>query len=185
MKKILLVSDLHGQPSALIYLTKIIKKEQPSAIIICGDITSAGDISFFDKVENIINNSKAEGFIVWGNSDLPNANQYISQSKYSIHLKTKRFNGFRIFGLSETDDPVDISQKIKGAIFITHKPPLKSFLNKNLVNAPLIHISGHLHNVKLARRYQSTLHISVPTLQNGSYALLYPESKKVEFLEIN
>jgi len=184
MKKLLLISDLHGQGITLIYLQKIIDREKPESVIICGDITTGGDILFFEQLEKIIEKNRLAGFLVWGNSDVPYANQYINKSKYCVHLKEKKLGDFKIFGVGETDNPVDISAKIKGRILITHQPPPKLMLLKKYGNAPLFHISGHLHTQKTARQYPTTFHISVPTLQKGEYAIFYPERKSVEFSRI-
>lgn len=185
MKKLILISDLHGQRSTLTYLQRIIDQERPDGIIISGDITTGADISFFDLLEEILEKNKISAFLVWGNSDVPYANQYINRSKYCVHLREKKFGDFKIFGVGETDDPIDISTKIKGRILITHRPPQKGLLLKKFKNAPLVHINGHLHTQRAARQYPSTFHISVPTLQNKEYVIFYPESKEVEFSRIS
>jgi len=185
MKKLLLISDLHGQQRALTYLQQIIDEEEPDGVIASGDITTAGDISYFDLLEDMINKNGIAGYIIWGNSDVPYANTYIRKSKLCIHLKEKKLGKFSIFGLAETDDPIDISDKIGGKILVTHRPPQKELLKRKYMNAPIVHISGHLHTQKSAIQYPSTFHISVPTLQNGDYAIFYPDTKRVEFSHIS
>lgn len=184
MNTLLLVSDLHGQAFTLKYLEQIIDKEKPDGVIISGDITARGDTAFYDLLEKVIRRSKAEGFIVGGNSDVPYAIAHINNSRYSAHLRDRDFGKHVIFGLSETDDPVDISSNIGGKILITHRPPLLNSLKGKFKNAPLVHISGHIHTRKTAHRYPSTLHISVPTLQSGEYAILDTNTMEVEFSRI-
>jgi Icc-related predicted phosphoesterase len=182
--KIALISDLHGQKYTLDYLRKIIDKEHPDGIVISGDITENEDTLFFDKLEKIIEKAGIEGYIIWGNNDTGRARDRIAHSKYCIHLKAKKINGYTIFGLSETQEPIDISSKISGVILVTHRPPTKSLLLKKYHRAPAVHISGHLHDFQIAKQYPATFHISVPTLQNGSYAMLCPQDKKVIFSKI-
>jgi len=185
MKKLVLISDLHGQKFTLTYLQRIIDQEKPDGIIVSGDITTGADMSFFDLLEDIIEKNKIDCFLIWGNSDIPYANQYIDRSKYSVHLREKKFGDFKIIGVGETDDPINISAKIKDKILVTHRPPQKGLLLKKFKNAPLVHINGHLHTQRTARQYPSTFHIIVPTLQNGEYAIFYPEIKKARFSRIS
>jgi len=180
--KLVLISDLHGQSTTLYFLKTIIKKEKPDAIIISGDITTAGATDFFDELEKIISRSRVPALIVWGNSDLPDAIDRIKNSKFCIHLQKVRLGSFEFFGIGETDDALNVSNKIKNTILITHRPPDLGFLKEQFKNAPDVHISGHLHRKKTAAPYPSTFHISVPTLQGGEYAVFYPKTKKVEFL---
>lgn len=184
MNTLLLISDLHGQSFTLRYLQQIIDLEKPDGVVVSGDITTGTDIEFFDLLEKILLKNKVGGFVVWGNSDIPYANSHISKSKFSIHMKTRKFGNFMIFGLSETDDPIDISDKIGGKILVTHRPPQMISLKGKYKNAPIIHISGHLHTRKTAHQYPSTFHISVPTLQNGEYAMLNVDNKDVRFSRI-
>lgn len=182
--KLALVSDLHGQSYTLDYLEKIIKKERPDGIVISGDITAGKDLSFFDKLEYLIRRTGTEGYLIWGNNDIPHAKDRIARSKYCIHLKRREVGEYVIFGLSETQEPIDISNKISGAILVTHRPPNSSLLQKKYHQAPAVHISGHEHNSQRAKQYPATFHIAVPTLQSGRYAVFYPKNKRVIFSKI-
>jgi hypothetical protein len=53
-----------------------------------------------------------------------------------------------------------------------------------LPNAPKFHISGHLHKAAFVKKYPSTTHIQVPTLQDAKYAILDTDAGKVEFKEL-
>ena len=185
MKTLLLVSDLHGQAFTLKYLKQIIDTEDPDGVVISGDITAGGDTSFFDLLEKVLTDGGVEGFVIGGNSDVPYAISHINSSRYSAHLKDRKFGKQIIFGLSETDDPINISGKIGGKILITHRPPLLNLLKSKFKNAPIVHISGHIHTRKTACQYPSTLHISVPTLQGGEYGMLNVDTMEVRFSRIS
>jgi Icc-related predicted phosphoesterase len=120
--------------------------------------------------------------MIWGNSDGPQAQKMIQNSKYNIHLNLRIIGNNRIIGLSEIDQPVMIDpEKLRGSILVTHKPPLVKLLMKPYANAPKFHISGHLHSIKSVRKFPSVTAIQVPTLQSGEFALFNTKSEKVEF----
>jgi len=175
-----LVSDLHGQKSALDYFGQIVENYKVAAVVICGDITQYDDISYLKKIFLCLKNSKTNAFMVWGNSDGPQAQQAILGSKYNIHLAPKQIGNYKIVGIGETDQPAMIkSEDIKGSILVTHKPPLRKLLIKQYSGAPKFHISGHLHTTKSVKKYPSTTAIQVPTLQNGEFALFDPSREEV------
>lgn len=185
MTKLVLVSDLHGQPKTLNYLQKIIDKHHPDGVVISGDITTGNDISFFEELESLMDKKHIKGYVIWGNSDLPYANSYIAKSKYCIHLKSKKIGSYNIFGISEIEEPISTPKEVKGSILVTHKPPAKVLLKNKYKNAPEFHISGHIHSLQTAKQYPATFHISVPTLQDMRFALFTPENKKVIFSKIS
>lgn len=183
--KLVIISDLHGQPKTLKYLDDIIEKEKPGGIIIPGDITHRDDVMFLDQLFRVIKRHKVEAFIIWGNSDEINAQKTITASGYSIHLQLKKADNYNIYGISETDEPViPESSKISGSILVTHKPPLARMLNSKFSNAPKFHINGHIHSAAYVKRYPSIIHIQVPSLQAGRYTTFDTRSNEVEFLSI-
>jgi Icc-related predicted phosphoesterase len=183
--RLVIVSDLHGQLKTLKYLNDIIEKEKPGGIIIPGDITHRDDVTFLEKLFEIIRKRKVEAFVISGNSDGANAQKTIDESSYSINLQSKKIDNYNIYGISETEDfAIPDSSKISGSILVTHRPPLKSLLNQKFSNAPKFHINGHIHSGAYVKHYPSTVHIQVPTLQTGRYATFDTHSYKVEFLSI-
>jgi len=183
--KIILISDLHGQEKALVYLQKIIEKENPQALICSGDITHFGDISYLNKFFKLLESNGLTGFLIWGNSDSQDVQQSIIKSPYNSHLKVRNFMGLKIYGVGLVEEPPKINPAdVKDSILITHRPPVKKLIEKNYENAPAYHISGHLHYSKWVKKYPSTVHIQVPSLQTGEYATLLIPSHKVEFESI-
>lgn len=180
--KIILASDLHSQPKCINYLNKIISKYNPDGLIISGDICNGNDFNYWNNLKKVLNRSQIQIFIIWGNNEGEQIINEIIDSKFCIHLKEKELSGFKFFGIGETDQPIRISpQSISGSILITHRPPLKTAITKPMPNAPLAHISGHLHSVAKLTQYPSTTHISVPTLQDGLFAIFDPEDMSVRF----
>ena len=183
--ELVLVSDLHSNKKAILYLEEIAKRERPDGLIICGDITTYGEIEYLRSVFSIVKKFKMEGFVIWGNADSDAIRQMILASPYNSHLRLRIFAAEKIYGLSYSDEPIlPTANDIKDSIFITHQPPVKSAISKKFSNAPKYHISGHLHDKKWTKRYPSTTHIQVPTLQSGEYAVFEPEDGSLKFKSI-
>jgi len=183
--KLVIVSDLHGQPKTLQYLDKILKREKPDGLIITGDITNRDDTSFLVELFVLFVKYELSAYLIWGNSDEAKAQIMIDSSAYSVNLKSRKAGDFNIYGISETDQPVipDPAQ-VSGSILLTHRPPRSGVLNARLSNAPKYHINGHIHSRAYIKKYPSTIHIQVPTLQSGRYAIFYPKKESVKFLSI-
>lgn len=183
--KLLLVSDLHGIPKTLAYLESAIKKEGPEGVVFSGDITTWGETDFIDRVFEILSRNKTEGFMIWGNADSIEVQNKILNSPYNSHLTKRKFGNDSIFGISLIKEPPVLNPNdIKGSILVTHRPPLKAQLEKELANAPKYHISGHLHDFKFFKKYPSTTHIQVPSLQKGEYAIFNPDKNLVRFKSV-
>lgn len=180
--KLALISDLHSRRECPDYLSAIIEKEKPDAVVCSGDITTRNDTEYIKKIFEIINRASLTGFFVWGNSDENDVIEEIVKSTFNIHLNKKSYGGYDFFGLSYLDDyPAFDTSEIKGSIFVTHRPPIKANLEIESPNAPLIHISGHLHKPAFVKKYPSTTHIQVPTLMDGRFGILETDEMTVRF----
>jgi len=178
--KIALVSDLHGQLRTLKYLEQIREKEKPDALILSGDITHAGETEFADSLFEIFDRYK-EVYLICGNSDQGAAYKYLELSRYSINQRCHSLGSSKVCGLSFGEEVNSIDSDLSGSIFVTHQPPVQALMNKVYKYSPKFHISGHLHKSAFTKKYPSTIHIQVPTLQDGRYAILDLESAQVEF----
>lgn len=184
--KIVLISDLHGQNKTIGYVSKIISKHAPDYLIASGDLTSRGDLVFLADLFSAFLKVGKEAYVIWGNSDSLEARNAISQSPYNLNLKSKKIRDFKLYGIGDHDDPIEIdSRKIAGSILVTHKPPLISIISQKFINAPLYHISGHVHYRHTFKKYSSTTLIQVPSLQTGEYAIFEPDLDKLKFLKLS
>ena len=180
--KVLLVSDLHSQRRCLELLPKIIKKHLPDFLVCSGDITQNDDTQYFDEFISIIKEAKVDAGLIWGNNDREEIQSKILSSPYNIHLKVKTQDGWKFFGLGETEDiPFINPEDIRGGILVTHRPPLFEQLRSSLKNAPKYHISGHIHSVGRVKKFPSTTLIQVPSLTLGRYATFEPDKEQVKF----
>ena len=184
--KIALISDLHGQQKTIGSVSKIISKHAPDCLIASGDLTNRGDLSFLKRLFAVFSSSKIPCLVIWGNSDSIEVREQISKSPYNLNLKLKKIGKYNIYGIGEGDDPLEIDpKKIAGSILVTHKPPLLSAISQKLNNAPLYHISGHIHTKHTYRKFISTTLIQVPTLQGREYAIFEPDQDKLKFYTLS
>ena len=183
--KLLLISDLHSQKACLNYLENAVKSDMPDGIICSGDIAQKEDYDFLSLFLHKLDKISLPAFIIWGNNEAVGQQKIIEDSKYNSHLVLREIGEWKIFGVGEVEDmPAFDTTQIKDAILITHRPPLKESLEKQLPNAPRYHIHGHLHFQKEIKKYPSTATISVPTFQTGEYGVLDLEKGKVSFKKI-
>lgn len=183
--KLALISDLHSRESCLKYLDAIVKNDKTSAVVCCGDITVADDLPYLERLFDILEQNDQDGFFVWGNSDEQDVQKTLQNSQFNVHLKKRKFDKFNFFGLSYMEDyPFFDTTEIRGSILITHQPPLQANLDQARSNAPLFHISGHLHKKAFVKSYSTTTHIQVPTLMDGAYGIFDTGSSKTIFKHI-
>jgi len=176
--KIALASDLHGQAATLFYLEYILDCEKPDAIILSGDLSSE-NLEFFRKLEDELK-KYPQAFLIGGNAD-QSISKEIEDSGFSINEKCKRFKDIKLCGLSYPEESTKVSSDLEGAVFVTHRPPVKALMTKQHSGSPRYHISGHLHKLAYRKDYPSVSHIQVPTLQEGRYGLLDTDKDTVEF----
>lgn len=180
--KTLLVSDLHSQKQCLVLLREIIEKHRPESLICAGDITQYDEVAYLKEFLSIIKKHKIEGYLIWGNNDCEGVQKKISDSPYSIHLQPRMLGKWKIFGISETEDiPAIRSENIKGAVLVTHRPPLVEQLKIIHPAAPKYHICGHIHHVAKNTVYPATTLIQIPSLMLGQYGIFDLERQTVKF----
>ena len=180
--KVALISDLHGQRNTLESVKAIIKQHRPGAFVVSGDITSFGNEDFLQNLFDIFAGSKIDAYVIWGNSDLESIRDRISNSPYNLNLKLRSLGTFKIYGLGDSDQPLQVdSDAVRDSIFVTHRPPPVLTLSKDIPNSPRYHISGHIHVKNSFKVYKATTLIQVPSLTLGQYAIFEPDINKIQF----
>jgi Icc-related predicted phosphoesterase len=180
--KLVLISDLHSGRKTLGDLDKIIRNERPDGILCAGDISNREDSGFFDLFEKKLKSYGLPAFIIWGNNESDDTRKKILNSEFSVHLKKRSFGKDFIYGISDTEDLGDFSpDDIRGSILVTHRPPLRSTLAKQLRNGPRFHLCGHLHVTQGIYKYPATTLIQIPSLLIKKYGVLDTSTGKTEF----
>jgi Icc-related predicted phosphoesterase len=180
--KLALISDLHGNRKTLGYLESICQDYNVDGVIISGDISSRGETEFLGDLFSILIRRKVSGYMICGNADEGAARKMIDESEFSINQSCTQ--PLMICGICDHEEAPSANLSLAGNIFVSHRPPLQSFLKEKLANAPKFHICGHLHTREIAKQYPSTMLIQVPTLQNRRFAIFDPENKSVRFNSI-
>ena len=183
MLKILLLSDLHQQVYVLKNLRGYLKKHKFGGVIIAGDLTNRNkeSLDYAKKFVKIIEENPMEVFFIPGNNESEDVVNYFEKKKYSVNLRSKSFKGFKIAGIGgfgEEYYPGNFN--IKDTILITHFPPILS--NKNLKNAPLVHIFGHSHFSEYKKKRNKTLLVQLKAAIYNRAGILELPSLKVSFI---
>lgn len=182
--EILLISDLHSQKHTLFYLEQIIKKHNIKNLVCPGDITQNNDIGFFNDFVAIIKRNGVKAGLIWGNNDHEQIRQKISACEYNLNLKKINFGKLIFFGIGDGEEGARITNvDFKKICLVTHRPPKFEVLRKPLINAPRIHVSGHIHSAAREVKFKSTTLIQVPSLMFGKYAIFNSDNFKTAYFE--
>lgn len=153
--RLLITSDIHGHLENIQPFSQIIRKELPSAIVICGDITHFGTLS---DAANILREFTGLGLTLFvpGNCDPPElAEQPILENAVNLHAKCIHMLGSFFIGVGgsiptpfETpfengEEEVDqilgtaVGQcpKVFPRILVSHNPPFGTDADKTLIGS--------------------------------------------------
>ncbi|MFH0896684.1 MAG: metallophosphoesterase [Candidatus Bathyarchaeota archaeon] len=148
--ELLILSDLHGDFSAIRRIYEKASKEKITALIICGDITHFGSLAQAEEILKELTELGSPLLFVPGNCDpkeLANV-QYIHDAA-NIHGKYKEIEGLVFLGIGGSpytpfhtpfemseneiekilDDELKSSRVKKGFILISHTPPINTKLD--------------------------------------------------------
>lgn len=187
--KIYSIADLHGSQYRLNIIIKNIEKISPELVVVCGDITQFGPA---DVAKNFLDQINVETLVVTGNTDPPNVEKSIGNSKATlIELKKVVKKGIPIVGLSginPNDFKIIEEKKMidKETILVTHVPPFntldKIFIGihggskelRELIDKfkPRLVLSGHIHENPGYKKINNTIFINCSIGKYGEGALI-------------
>jgi Icc-related predicted phosphoesterase len=171
--RILALADIHGEDEVLDRLRVHAHNPRYDHIVICGDLTNRGPVSYAEDLLDIVEGKSL--FAVHGNMDPPEVAELLEERGVSVHGKKKKLGEWNIVGLggsnktpfgtpSEmTEDEIkaviDKAKLDKFSIFVSHPPP-KGVLDtvggdvhvgseavRKAIDEkkPIIAICGHIH----------------------------------------
>ncbi|PIS08455.1 hypothetical protein COT76_01290 [Candidatus Berkelbacteria bacterium CG10_big_fil_rev_8_21_14_0_10_33_10] len=194
IKKILIVSDLHGQKFTLELVKKYLEKNKIDAVFCCGDLCNRYDPKAFkfakEFVELIKNIYNLPLLVVHGNQEPEDVLKLFNQENISVHLKEKKLFEYNVVGVGFGEELPNDKKYFQGKIVLTHEPPRKKIIDKmikekTIIDAPILHFAGHLHKyTKIYKIGFKTQIIFVPTLQNHRAVLLTLPEKKINFIRL-
>ena len=203
--KALLFSDIHGGRE---FLEKLPSMIQYYEVILCaGDLTDFGwPEGFVEKLDEVFEGTTC--FWVSGNNDIGQDYQYQLKNMQNIDGKIIEYQGHKFAGLggsyqnyeAQNFGPSLIGKdtNLSDCILLSHIPPsvkLKYSASdvtcptnnetmKQLDNAPLAHICGHLHSPAGVACLGPTKIIKLAPAKQGNYAELDMEDLTIKFLKI-
>ncbi len=186
--RILILSDLHSAQKILVPLRQYLENQLFDLILIAGDLTtrSAKAMQFLVDLETILASKHLPWQAIHGNSDAPEIIEYLKIHHHNLHFKPYQMKGYNFLGIGGFGDELPPYElKLNDAILLTHIPPRRHAILKPLNNAPLIHISGHIHRLAKYEDIGKTRFISIPSALNNKAAILRLPSRKVQFIHFD
>lgn len=199
--KLFCISDLHLDEAFLDVFPLALKKLQPDAVLVAGDFTFHGPLSY---VEDFLKLCDIPIFAVPGNVDPPEILDLLEKKKANVHMHTSKLSDFDVLGFGgslitpfrysfafeESEirkqlSPLKISSK---TIFLTHAPPyaddnidmsckgeklgLKPLREFILEKKPLLNICGHVHEREGVSKLGETTIVKLAPAMDGRGALV-------------
>lgn len=96
--RLLCVADLHAEETAQEYLKRFLKQEKPDVVLLAGDLTERGPVSFASDLLDDLSGFKVFG--VAGNADNDGVASLLEERGVSLHSRVVEFNGVRFAGVS-------------------------------------------------------------------------------------
>lgn len=206
---VLCVSDLHVEEECLKYLAAFIAKHAPDLVLVAGDFTDFGPVSF---AEEVLDSIEAPVLAVAGNCDPKAVSELLEERGVSLHLRKRDFGGFSFVGFDgsitcPTKTPNEHADEeflqLRGlvesnTILLTHQPPFNTkadvvssglhvgsrALRKVIEEKqPLACVCGHIHEAKGIDAIGATKILKVEPLMRGKALLLELPSLKATELQ--
>jgi Icc-related predicted phosphoesterase len=204
--KMLVYSDIHSSDGAVDLLRADTDKYSPDILLLLGDITHFGPVSF---AERFIRSISTRSLAVPGNCDPPDVLELLEDSGISLHGKIENVGGYDFVGFGGSNltpfDTItefgedDIFEALdgvmeKGAVLVTHVPPrghvdgtsgglhAGSIAVARIVEKyrPRISLSGHIHEARGMVEDEGTLFLNPGAVRKGYRAIVSLSESDVE-----
>ncbi|NYZ78806.1 metallophosphoesterase [Candidatus Micrarchaeota archaeon] len=194
--RVLALSDLHAEEAVLEGLRNLLEKERFNLILIVGDITQRGPVSY---AEDLLDALGEENILaIHGNMDTQQVIEVLEKRGIFFHLKNVEMGGWNFVGFGGSSPtpfgtPTEYSEEQiyselsrismnSKTILVTHSPPYDSGVDRTSkgVSAgskavrriieekkPFMNICGHIHESEGEAIIGSTRIIKVPPAMNG------------------
>lgn len=210
--KILCVSDVHARNEAIEWIKELIESHKPHLVLIAGDITHRGPLSFAKEFIQAIRSKETPFLAVHGNIDPPEVKEFLEEIEASIHARKKEFKGIEFAGFGgSTQTPVftpsvyseeEIGKTLNELVgektfLVTHCPPFGTKADEvmNGVHVgshsirkvieekkPIACVCGHVHETTGVQEIGETKVIKLKPFKEGNAALIELPKIKVEYV---
>lgn len=96
--RILALSDLHAEESLLERIPACATGRKPDAILILGDITNRGPVSYADDLIEALKSTGIPAHAIFGNIDPPEVQALLEEKGVSVHARRVKLNGWNLAG---------------------------------------------------------------------------------------
>jgi Icc-related predicted phosphoesterase len=189
--KLLALSDLHSDEAVLEGLRSLLQKERFGLILIVGDITQRGPVSYAEDLLDVLGGQQV--LAIHGNMDTPLVIDVLEKRGIFFHLKKVELGGWNFIGFGGSSPtpfgtPIEYSEEHiynelsrismnSKTILVTHSPPYNSGVDRTSsgVSAgsrairriieekkPFMDICGHIHEAEGEAVIGSTRIVKVP-----------------------
>lgn len=207
--RLLIISDIHSSNGAIDMVSGDIKEYYPDLLIICGDVTNFGPVSFADEFLDAIPTERLRTLAVPGNCDPPDVLAVLQKRGIDLHGKSVNIGGFDFVGFGGSNKtPFNTLMEfaedyifrtldnimVEGAVLVTHVPPRghldgssdgQHFGSKAVTEIVRKYksraaISGHIHEARGVIREKDTVFLNPGPAMRGYRALMDLKGGEVE-----
>jgi len=197
--KLLVVSDIHGTNTGLMTTLELASRERPDLVVVCGDITNFGPVSW---AEGYLNRIPVPTLAIPGNCDPVGLENAIERTRArNLHKKKVRISGLTFIGAGGADfTPYSTLFEFhddtftgwlnplleRDAVLVTHAPPYGcldiNFSGKHRGSRalrrivekwePILVLSGHIHEAPGIERLGRSVCVNPGPAKEGKAAVV-------------
>lgn len=210
--RLLAVSDAHNSPQALELLHFMLKQHLPDCLLVVGDLTNDGPLSYGQELVGVARAQGVPVFAEGGNMDPAGVHDWLEAQGISMHARAIEFKGYKIVGVGGSNPtpfntPVEYSEEqladlagnlVDGrTVFAPHAPPFNTCADRIESGAhvgskaireiiereqPVACLCGHIHEAKGEEFIGKTKLIKLQPLMWGKAVLLELPSLRTKFI---
>ena len=213
--RILALADLHSEEFILEKLANLVDRERFDLILIAGDITQHGPLSYAENLLDVLRGEKV--WAIHGNMDTQQVVDLLERRGIFLHMQKAeigRWNFIGFGGSSPTpfNTPIEYEEwqiyeelnrfrMNQKTILITHSPPYDSGVDKTSAGVsagsksirriieekkPFMNICGHIHEGEGETVIGSTKIVKVPAAMKGkAVELMIDKDVRINFIGLN
>jgi len=194
--RILALSDLHSEEVILGKLKELVDRERFDLILILGDITQRGPLSYAEDLLDVLRGERV--LAIHGNMDTQQVVDLLEKKGFLLHLKKAEMGEWNFIGFGGSSPtpfgtPIEYSEEQiyselsmmrmnSKTILVTHSPPYDSGVDRTSAGVsagskairriieekkPFINICGHIHEGEGETVIGSTRIVKVPAANSG------------------
>jgi hypothetical protein len=194
--RILALADLHSEEFILEKLANLIERERFDLILIVGDITQNGPLSYAEDLLDVLRGEKV--WAIHGNMDTQQVVDLLERKGIFLHMQKAEIGEWNFIGFGGSsptpfNTPTEYEEwqiyeelnkfrMNQKTILVTHSPPYDSGVDKTSAGVsagsksirriieekkPFMNICGHIHEGEGETVIGSTRIVKVPAAMNG------------------